>query len=201
MVHMGARTSPSGQLRARLPVMQEAASRCAMKYIPALLLSLVLVPAAWAGPVEDNIAKGHAALAARDPVKAMEAFTAALEADPRNVQAAYERGRLLLVIGQPQYAIADFTTVVVVDPAFGRAYAGRGQAKAMLNNAKSATVDFDKAIAVSPKDVEVYVARAAFRARTGDFPGARADLENAKALADAATAGKIGEMLKTLPAQ
>lgn len=200
MAHMGARTSLSGQFRACLPVMQRAASRCAMKYISALIFALAFAPAAWAGPVEDNVARGREALAARDAVKAMEAFTAALEADPRNVEAAYERGQLLLVIGQPQYAIADFTTAALGDPTFGRAYVGRARAKLMLNNVKSATADFDKAIAVAPKDFEVHVARAAFRARTGDVPGARADLENAKAVADEATARNIDEMLKTLPA-
>ena len=82
--------------------MQEAASRYAMRYISAFLLILALVPAAWAGPVEDNMAQGRAALAARDVVKAMEAFTAVLEADPRNVEAAYARGRLRMLIGQPK---------------------------------------------------------------------------------------------------
>lgn len=198
MVLMRARTSGSGQLRACLPVMQGAASRCAMRYIPALLLAFALVPAAWAGPAEDSTAQGRAALAARDAVKAMEAFTAALEADPRNVEAAYERGRLLLVIGEPGNAVADFTTAILGDPAFGRAYVGRAQAKLVLKDAKSAIADFDEAISVAPGDYEVHVARAAFRIRIGNLPGARTDLENAKAVADAATAAKIDETLKKL---
>lgn len=200
MALMRARTSGGGQFCTRLPVMQGAASRCAMRYIPALLLALAFAPAAWAGPAEDSIAQGRAALAARDAVKAMEAFTAALDAEPRNVEAAYERGRLLLAIGEPQNAVADFTTAVLGDPSFGRAYVGRAEAKLVLKDVKSAIADFDEAIAVAAKDFEVHVARAAFRIRIGNIPGARADLENAKAVADEATALKIEETLKKLGA-
>ena len=195
---MRARTLGIGQLPGRLPAMRDGVSRAVMRTLATILFAAAAIPAALAGPAEDSLAQGMAALAARDAVKAMEAFTAALEADPRNVQASYERGRLLLVIGEPQNAVADFTTAILGDPAFGRAYVGRAQAKLVLKDAKSAIADFDQAIVVAPKDYEVHVARAAFRIRIGNLPGARGDLENAKAVADAATAAKIEETLKKL---
>ncbi len=163
-----------------------------------MLVALLATSAAWAAPADDSIAQGMEALAARDVVKAMEAFSAALDADPGNVTAAYERGRLLAVIGEPQNAVADFTTAILGDPAFGRAYVGRAQAKLTLKDVKSAIADFDQAIAVAPGDFEVHVARAAFRIRIGNLPGAREDLESARAVADEATAARIGEMLDRL---
>ena len=103
-----------------------------MKSIAVIALALLGTSTAWAGPAEDSIAAGREALAARDVVKAMEAFTAALEVDPRNSAAAYERGRILLVIGDPKNAVADFTTAIIGDPQFGRAYVGRAEAKLPL---------------------------------------------------------------------
>jgi Flp pilus assembly protein TadD len=96
--------------------------------------------------------------------------------------------------------VADFTTAIIGDPDFGRAYVGRAEAKLTLKNVESAISDFDEAVRVAPEDFEVHVARATFRIRIGNFPGAREDLTNAKAVADEATARKIGEMLKKLGA-
>lgn len=178
--------------------MQASASTAEMNRFAALLLLSLLPTAALASPADELVSDGQKSLAARDIVAAMAAFTKALEAEPAHAQAAYERGRLLLVIGEPENAIADFTTAVITDPAFGRAYVGRAQAKLALKDAKGAVEDFNQAIAAAPKDFEVHVSRAAFRLKIGNIPGARADLETAKAVADEATAKKIGEMLERL---
>lgn len=197
---MRARTSGGGQSARCLPDMRRAASRDWMRILLTALFAAAAALAAWAGPAEDGVARGMKALEARDVVSAMAAFTEVLEADPRNVTAAYERGRLLLVIGEPGNAVADFTTAILGDPAFGRAYVGRAQAKLVLKDAESAIADFDQAIMVAPGDFEVHVARAAFRLRIGNIPGARTDLANAKAVADEATAARIGQMLDSLGA-
>lgn len=182
-----------------LPAMWCRASSSSMRLTAFFLLAALTISPAQGGEVADSLAAGRQALADRDVVKAMTAFTAALEADPMNVTAAYERGRILLVIGEPGKAVADFTTAILADPAFGRAYVGRAEAKLVLKDGKSAIADFDEAIKVAPKDFEVHVARAAFRIRIGNIPGAREDLENAKAVADEATAQKLTKMLESLP--
>ena len=92
--------------------------------------------AAWAGPEEDY-RKGLNARAANDVVGAMASFTAALDSDPGHADAAFERGRLLLLIGEPLNAIADFTTAIIGNPGNGQAYALRGQAKATLGDGKA----------------------------------------------------------------
>jgi tetratricopeptide (TPR) repeat protein len=163
--------------------------------------AIALVTSTWiavADPAGDLLARGHEALRARDIVAAMEAFTAVLEADPAHGAAAYERGRLLLIIGEPENAIADFTTAVLADPSNGRAYARRGEAKLVLKDAESAIADFDQAIAVAPHDYEAHVIRATFRLKIGNLAGARTDLQNAKAVADAATVKAIQVMLDKL---
>ena len=169
-----------------------------MRTLAVLVFLCLSFPAAFAATLDDSLRQGEEALARRDVVAAMTAFTAALEADPRTVKAAYERGRLLLLIGEPGKAVADFTTAILGDPAFGRAYVGRAEAKLALKDGKSAIADFDKAIAVAPGDFEVHVSRAAFRLKIGNLGGARADLEAARAVADPATAARLGEMLARL---
>lgn len=161
------------------------------------LAACAFATSAFASP-DDDVARGQKALENRDIVAAMEAFTAALEADPGHGAAAYERGRLLLLIGEPENAIADFTTAIVANPANGRALARRAEAKLTVKDVESAIADFDRAIAVSPKDHEVYVLRATFRLKIGNLAGAMADLEQARAVADAETAAKIQAMLDKL---
>ena len=102
-----------------------------IRFFTALFFILLILPAG-ASPVDERVAEGRKALAAKDIVKAMDEFTKALEADPAHAVAAYERGRLLLVIGEAENAVADFTTAVLGDPGFGRAYVGRAEAKLLL---------------------------------------------------------------------
>jgi tetratricopeptide (TPR) repeat protein len=150
---------------------------------------------AVAAPADDLVVQGNESLRKMDVVAAMTAFTAALEADPKHAEAAYQRGRILLKINEPQKAILDFTTVVLVKPDHGRAFARRGEAKIVLKNWAEAFVDFDQAIQVSPKDHEVFVVRATYRLKRGELAGAIADMEAAIAVADAPTAARLRKML------
>lgn len=165
-----------------------------------LLFAAALASAslAIAGPVDDAVARGVKALAAKDIVAAMEAFTEALEVDPAHAIAAYERGRILLTIGEPENAVADFTTAVLGNPNHGRAYAARAQAKLLLKDPQGAIADFDSAIKVAPADYEVHLVRATFRLKIGNLAGAKLDLQNAKAVADEATARVIQSYLDKL---
>ena len=170
------------------------------RHIPALFAAAALLATATvarAGPAEDY-QKGLDARASNDVVGAMTSFTAVLEADPAHAEAAFERGRLLLMMGEPLNAIADFTTAVIGNPGNGEAYALRGQAKATLGDGKGASADFDKAIEVSPADFDVYVRRATYRLKAGEIPGAIADLEEAQKLANPADAAEIGRTLDKL---
>jgi tetratricopeptide (TPR) repeat protein len=161
-----------------------------MKTLMCLCLCLIAVPA-LAAPVDDRIAEGRAALQAKDVVKAMAAFNAAVEADPANADAAYERGRVLAMIGEPKAAIIDFTAAIVARPAFGRAYAERGAAKFVIDAKEEAFADFGNAILQSPKDHEVYVLRATHWLKLGRLDDARLDIEKAASLADEKTAASL----------
>ena len=139
---------------------------------------------ASATPVEDLVKQGEAAIAAKDIEGAMKAFDAALEADPNNARASYDRGRINLVLHKNTNAVADFTTAILADPTMGVAYSARGEAKIILKDESSGFADLDAGVVASPKLPEVYVLRATYRMRKGDATGAKADLEAARAIAD-----------------
>jgi tetratricopeptide (TPR) repeat protein len=164
---------------------------------PLICFFLCIAPV-LAAPADDLVAMGREALSKRDVAAAMEAYDKALAADPAHAEAAYERGRLLLVIGEHQNAIADFTTAILGRPDFGRAYVGRAEAKLAIKDGPGAIADFNQAIAVSPRDFEVHVSRAAFRLKIGNIAGAKADLNNAKTLADPVRAATIQKALDKL---
>ena len=161
-----------------------------MKRLGLAFLLLTAVPV-FAATANDLVAEGRAALAARDVVKAMTAFNAAVELDPANADAEYERGRLLARIGEPKAAIIDFTAAIVARPGFGRAYAERGAAKYSIDSKEEAFADFGNAILQSPTDHEVYVVRATHWLKLGKPDYARLDLEKAASLADAKTAASL----------
>lgn len=128
----------------------------------------------------------------------MASFNEAVELDPTNADAAFERGRVLALIGEPKAAIIDFTAAIVARPGFGRAYAERGAAKFMIDAKEEAFADFGNAILQTPKDHVVYVMRAThwLKMRRPDY--ARLDLETAAGLADEKTAANLRRFVEKL---
>ena len=158
-----------------------------------IALFLCFTSSAWATPADDLVRQGESALAAKDIAGALKAFDAALDADPKNAKAAYDRGRINLVLHKNNNAVADFTTAVLSDPTLGVAYSARGEAKFILKDEKGGFADLDAAIAASPKEPEVYILRATYLMRKGNASGAKADLIAAKSFA-------MGDMAKMLEA-
>jgi tetratricopeptide (TPR) repeat protein len=163
-------------------------------FLAALVLTLSCAPA-FATPSDDLVKQGEAALAAKDVAGALKAFDAALEADPSNAKAAYNRGRMNLVLHKNAQAVADFTSAVLSDPKLGVAYSGRGEAKIILKDEKGAFADFDAGIAASPNEPEVYILRATYLMRMGKASAAKADLLSAKTFAKGDMAKMLDKMI------
>ena len=164
-----------------------------MKWLALAFGGFLTISSAQATSVDDLVKQGETALAAKDVAGAMKAFDAALEADPKNAKAAYDRGRINLVLHKNSNAVADFTTAVLADPTLGVAYSARGETKIILKDEKGGFADLDAAIVASPKEPEVYILRATYLMRKGNASGAKADLISAKSFA-------TGDMAKMLDA-
>lgn len=148
----------------------------------------------------DLVQKGEAALAAHDAATAMQSFDKALELDPKNGFAAFDRAKMLLKINEATGAISDFTVAIIADPNNAAAFDGRGEAKMKLNepDAKGAFEDFQSGIDAAPDKPEPLLVRASYFVQVGNLAGAKADLEKARTLADGPTADAIAHMLARL---
>ncbi len=169
-----------------------------MKWMSVLLGILLAHSTAMAAPADDFVKQGEEALAAKDIAQALMAFDAALESDPGNARAAYDRGRINLVLHKNTNAVADFTTAILADPTMGIAYSARAEVKIILKDEISALEDFDAGVLASPKDPEVFILRATYRLQGGDASGAKADLQTARTVADGAMAKMLDVMLSKM---
>jgi Tfp pilus assembly protein PilF len=152
---------------------------------------------AWAETASALVQKGEAALAAHDAATAMESFDKALELDPKNGIASFERAKILLKINEAKGAIADFTLAIIADPKNAAAYDGRGEAKMKLKqpDVNGALEDFQLGIDAAPEKPDPLLVRASYFVQLGNLAGARQDLEKARALADGKLAEAITKML------
>ena len=169
-----------------------------VKWMSVLLATLLAHSTAMAAPADDLVQQGEAALAAKDLEGAMKALDSALEADPKNAKAAYDRGRINLVLHKNTNAVADFTSAILADPTMGVAYSARAEAKIILKDEKSGFEDLDAGVAASPKVPEVYILRATYRMRKGDAAGAKVDVQSARSVADGDMAKMLDAMLSKM---
>ena len=148
----------------------------------------------------DLIQKGEAALAAHDAATALKSFDQALELEPQNAVAAFDRAKIRLRIKDTRGAIADFTTAVIADPKNAAAYDGRGETKLKLQqpDPKGAFEDFQLGIDATPDKPDPLLVRASYFMQFGNVAGALADLKKARILATGPIAEAIDKMLARL---
>ena len=146
------------------------------------------------------INRGTAWMELKNYPEATKDFQKAISLNNSDSLAYLNLGLAYLYQGNFTGAIEANTKLISLTPTDAKAFFNRGFAYGQIKDFKNAISDFDQAIRVAPQDFEVHVARAAFRVRIGNLPGAREDLTNAKAVADEATAAKIGQMLERLGA-
>ncbi len=170
-------------------------------YLVGAAIAYLSASQSWAETAGEFVQKGETALAAHDAATAMQSFDKALELDPDNGTAAFDRAKMLLKVGEARQAISDFTIAIVSDPRNAAALDGRGQAKMTLKEPeiKSAFEDFDLAIEANAGKPEPLLVRASYLVQFGKLAQAKADLEKARTLADEKTAASISQMLARLP--
>lgn len=108
---------------------------------------------------------------------ALEAFSAALRADPGHVPALANRGRLLGEhFNNPTQALRDFNALIRRAPQSAEAYFLRGKLKAVrLNQAEQAAADFTRAIELKPDWAEAYYQRGLLKEAAAELKKALAD--------------------------
>jgi tetratricopeptide (TPR) repeat protein/serine/threonine protein kinase len=114
---------------------------------------------------------------------AIEAYTRAIELDPRFVYPLVNRGTRWMDRRDLEHAIADFTRALELDPTETMAWFDRGLARERKGDLDGAIADFTRAIELDPRYAAAWAKRGDARARKGELVPAIADLDRAVLLA------------------
>jgi tetratricopeptide (TPR) repeat protein len=127
----------------------------------------------------DWVDKGYALVTFGKNQEAVEAFTRAIELDPKNGKIYYNRGGVYGRLEDYRRAIRDFDRAIELNPQLAEAYTDRGVAYEMLGDHRQAVRDYDKAVELKPKDERAYVNRGIAYAKLGSHRQAIRDYDKA----------------------
>jgi tetratricopeptide (TPR) repeat protein len=114
-----------------------------------------------------------------DYVRAIGAFTIALEFAPDFAPAFFGRAKAYEASGKTSKAIADYTRTLDIVPELTAALYNRGNLWLQEGDLNAALSDFDRAVHTDPGYVMAYNNRGIVKAQRGDIEGAMADFNEA----------------------
>jgi tetratricopeptide (TPR) repeat protein len=124
--------------------------------------------------------RGNAFYLKRDQVRAVEAFSKAIELDPDNVAFLNSRGWSYELRGQDDLALADFNLALQKRPNVAVIYNNRGMIYLRKGALQSALDDFNAALKFKPDMYYAHTNRGRVLAMNKDFDGALADFAEAE---------------------
>lgn len=127
-------------------------------------------------------ARGIAHHNLRDANKAIDDYNRAIDLDPNDSYALYNRGLLYLEGGQAHYAIEDFSQSLKLRPDNKDAYVNRGEAYLERYAYSNAVADFTKALKEDPRDERTLSLRAMAYLGMSDVDRAEQDLGRLRAV-------------------
>ena len=150
------------------------------------LLFLLMPVTTFSQTATSYLMSGNVKLISRDFKNAISDFTKAIDLDPKNSQAYFNRGVAKAGLEEHTGAIADYNKSLELDPKNQAAYYKRGLSKIEIKLHKEAVSDFDKAIIVSPKNIidsfsnkDIYISRGIAKYHLLDIKSALTDFSNA----------------------
>ena len=111
--------------------------------------------------------------------RAFEAFSAAIELDPKLAPAYAERGRIYHLFGNPGLAMANLNRAIELDRDIALAYYYRGLVLADGVDSDQALLNLTKAIQLDPEMADAYLQRSRIAFQDDDFEAAIDDLSAA----------------------
>jgi tetratricopeptide (TPR) repeat protein len=124
--------------------------------------------------------------------QAIEAFTKAIELDPKNDSAYLHRGACRDQLGNYPDAISDLSQSLTLQPNNSQAYSLRASALAATGQTAAAVADANEAIRRNSTNVDNYILRASLHQRAGEVQQALDDFNQAVAAAPQAEKAYLG---------
>jgi tetratricopeptide (TPR) repeat protein len=115
-----------------------------------------------------HIARAQTLAQSGKSAEALAEFNVALNLDPHNAQAFYQRGIMYQSEKQYEFAIADFTAANGLTPLQADPLLSRAQCYLALGKSQEAAADLDEAVQVAPQNGQVWLARGTAYERIGD---------------------------------
>jgi tetratricopeptide (TPR) repeat protein/predicted Ser/Thr protein kinase len=122
---------------------------------------------------------GQVRIGADDDAGARDAYTKAIELDPKNPDYYLKRCYPNWRMNDKKAVEADATRAIELDPKLQGGWNSRMQARQLLGNLDGALADAEKVIELDPKKPAGYLGRGNLRRKKKDFEGAIADLDKA----------------------
>lgn len=126
---------------------------------------------------------------------AMEAYSQAIEADPKSDAAFLHRGYCSYQLGDNPGAIIDFSQSLTIQPNHSRAYLARATAYAATGNNTNAMADVSEAILRDSRNPDSYLLRARLFQQKGEHQFAVRDYTSAAALAPNSEKSYLGRAI------
>jgi len=130
----------------------------------------------------DWLEEGWALSHAGNHAGAADAYSRAVELNPRLEQAYVGLGEARAALGMKEEALEDFGKALSLDPEGAGAYHGRGLLSASRSDYREAVEDYGRAIALDPKNAAYYVDRGMAYFRLRNYNPALNDFTRAAAL-------------------
>lgn len=128
------------------------------------------------------LGKGYRLHRQKNYKEALAELNKAIEADPRNAEAYYWRGRTLVNLGQPDQGNEDFKTAVKFKPDYAEAYDHLGWLASKRGEVDEGIAYLTKSIEFKPENAWALYNRSGLFFSKGDVAGAMRDAEKACSL-------------------
>lgn len=125
-------------------------------------------------------------------VDEIERLTRAIDLDPKNAEAYFNRGIAYANKGELNNAIADYDKAIELNPENLNAYLVRGSVHANRRELNKAIADYDKAIELDSENSTAFFVRGSAYAGKGEFDNAMADYDKAITLDSASPDAYLG---------
>lgn len=142
-------------------------------------------------PAEDSFTSAQAKQAKGDLDGAISDYNSAIELDPKNPYAYYNRGLAKAAKGDVEGAVADYNRTIELNPKFPPAYNSRGNVKQAKGDLDGAMADYNRAIELDPEYADAYSNRSKAKQAKGDLDGAKADHNRAEQPSESLTPNKL----------